>query len=50
MMFNDRMLIVATQTSQAVGAAYALKRIPNNDRCVVTYFGEGAASEGMTKT
>ncbi|KAJ6634129.1 2-oxoisovalerate dehydrogenase subunit alpha, mitochondrial [Pseudolycoriella hygida] len=37
---------LATQTSQAVGAAYALKRRPNNDRCVVTYFGEGAASEG----
>lgn len=32
---------------QAVGAAYALKRRPNNDRCVVTYFGEGAASEGI---
>lgn len=31
---------------QAVGAAYAFKRQPNNDRCVVCYFGEGAASEG----
>lgn len=31
---------------QAVGAAYAFKRRPNNDRCVITYFGEGAASEG----
>lgn len=31
---------------QAVGAAYALKRRPNNNRCVITYFGEGAASEG----
>lgn len=36
----------ATQMPQAVGAAYALKRRPNNNRCVVTYFGEGAASEG----
>lgn len=36
----------ATQMPQAVGAAYALKRRPNNDRCVITYFGEGAASEG----
>lgn len=31
---------------QAVGAAYAMKRRPNNDSCVVCYFGEGAASEG----
>lgn len=31
---------------QAVGAAYALKLRPDNQRCVVTYFGEGAASEG----
>ncbi|XP_052754827.1 2-oxoisovalerate dehydrogenase subunit alpha, mitochondrial [Galleria mellonella] len=37
---------LATQMPQAVGAAYALKRIPNNDRCVICYFGEGAASEG----
>lgn len=37
---------LATQIPQAVGAAYAFKRQPNNDRCVVTYFGEGAASEG----
>lgn len=37
---------LATQIPQAVGAAYALKRIPKNDRCVITYFGEGAASEG----
>lgn len=36
----------ATQMPQAVGAAYAFKRQPNNDRCVVCYFGEGAASEG----
>lgn len=39
-------LISATQMPQAVGAAYALKRRPNNNRCVITYFGEGAASEG----
>lgn len=39
--------ISATQMPQAVGAAYALKRIPNNNRCVLTYFGEGAASEGI---
>lgn len=32
--------------SQAVGAAYAFKQRPNNQRIVVTYFGEGAASEG----
>lgn len=37
---------LATQMPQAVGAAYALKRQPDNDRCVVVYFGEGAASEG----
>lgn len=37
---------LATQMPQAVGAAYAFKREPNNDRCVVCYFGEGAASEG----
>lgn len=39
---------LATQIPQAVGAAYALKRRPNNKACVVTYFGEGAASEGDT--
>lgn len=38
--------MAATQIPQAVGAAYALKRQPNNDACVVCYFGEGAASEG----
>lgn len=32
--------------SQAVGAAYAFNMKANNKRCVVTYFGEGAASEG----
>ncbi|EAT39862.1 AAEL008366-PA [Aedes aegypti] len=37
---------LGTQIPQAVGAAYAFKRQPNNDRCVITYFGEGAASEG----
>ncbi|KOB73107.1 hypothetical protein OBRU01_10161 [Operophtera brumata] len=31
---------------QAVGAAYAFKRVPNNERCVICYFGDGAASEG----
>lgn len=41
-----RTTISATQLPQAVGAAYALKRRPNNNRCVITYFGEGAASEG----
>ncbi|XP_072932429.1 2-oxoisovalerate dehydrogenase subunit alpha, mitochondrial isoform X2 [Epargyreus clarus] len=37
---------LATQMPQAVGAAYALKRVPDNDRCVICYFGDGAASEG----
>ncbi|KAL4709752.1 hypothetical protein ACJJTC_005555 [Scirpophaga incertulas] len=37
---------LATQMPQAVGAAYALKRTPGNQRCVICYFGEGAASEG----
>ncbi|XP_075145028.1 branched chain keto acid dehydrogenase E1 subunit alpha [Haematobia irritans] len=37
---------LSTQMPQAVGAAYGLKRLPNNDRIVVCYFGEGAASEG----
>ncbi|XP_061437568.1 2-oxoisovalerate dehydrogenase subunit alpha, mitochondrial [Lethenteron reissneri] len=36
---------LATQIPQAVGAAYAYKRA-NNDRVVICYFGEGAASEG----
>uniref|UniRef100_A0AAG5CYF1 2-oxoisovalerate dehydrogenase subunit alpha n=1 Tax=Anopheles atroparvus TaxID=41427 RepID=A0AAG5CYF1_ANOAO len=39
---------LATQIPQAAGAAYAFKLQPNNKRCVVTYFGEGAASEGDT--
>lgn len=37
---------LATQIPQAVGSAYALKRRPNNDRVVIVYFGDGAASEG----
>ncbi|XP_061399542.1 2-oxoisovalerate dehydrogenase subunit alpha, mitochondrial-like [Musca vetustissima] len=37
---------LSTQMPQAVGAAYAMKRRPNNDSVVVCYFGEGAASEG----
>ncbi|XP_043918699.1 2-oxoisovalerate dehydrogenase subunit alpha, mitochondrial [Protopterus annectens] len=36
---------LATQIPQAAGAAYALKR-ENNNRAVICYFGEGAASEG----
>ncbi|XP_071445239.1 2-oxoisovalerate dehydrogenase subunit alpha, mitochondrial [Hetaerina americana] len=36
---------LATQLPQAVGAAYAYKRAKNG-LCVITYFGEGAASEG----
>lgn len=39
---------LSTQIPQAVGAAYAFKREPDNKRCVITYFGEGAASEGDT--
>jgi 2-oxoisovalerate dehydrogenase E1 component alpha subunit len=39
---------LSTQIPQAVGSAYALKRRPNNDRCVIVYFGDGAASEGDT--
>lgn len=37
---------LATQMPQAVGSAYVYKLNPNNDRIVVCYFGEGAASEG----
>lgn len=37
---------LATQMPQAAGAAYALKRVPNNQRVVMCYFGDGAASEG----
>lgn len=36
---------LATQMSQAVGAAFAYKRKRNN-KCVITYFGDGASSEG----
>lgn len=36
---------LATQIPQAVGAAYGLKR-SSGDKCVIVYFGEGAASEG----
>ena len=36
---------LATQMSQASGAAYAVKR-SGKEACVVCYFGEGAASEG----
>eukprot|EP00794_Sanderia_malayensis_P020389 gene20389-22400_t len=36
---------LATQMPQASGAAYAFKRAKNN-KCVICYFGEGAASEG----
>ncbi|KAK7873206.1 hypothetical protein R5R35_006414 [Gryllus longicercus] len=36
---------LGTQLPQAAGAAYGLKRL-GTGRCVITYFGEGAASEG----
>lgn len=36
---------LATQIPHAAGAAYALK-IEGGDKCVICYFGEGAASEG----
>jgi 2-oxoisovalerate dehydrogenase E1 component alpha subunit len=39
---------LTTQLPQAVGSAYVFKRQPNNQRCVVVYFGDGAASEGDT--
>ena len=39
---------LATQIPQAVGSAYVFKREKNNERCVVVYFGDGAASEGDT--
>lgn len=39
---------LATQIPQAVGSAYVFKRQPNNQRCVIVYFGDGAASEGDT--
>lgn len=37
---------LTTQLPQAAGSAYVLKRLPNNQRIVVVYFGDGAASEG----
>lgn len=37
---------LATQIPQAVGSAYVFKRQKNNQRCVIVYFGDGAASEG----
>lgn len=37
---------LGTQLPQAAGAAYAFKRRPGNESCVICYFGEGAASEG----
>ena len=37
---------LATQMPQASGAAYALKR-SGKSACVVCYFGDGAASEGI---
>jgi 2-oxoisovalerate dehydrogenase E1 component alpha subunit len=39
---------LTTQLPQAVGSAYVFKRQANNKRCVVVYFGDGAASEGDT--
>jgi 2-oxoisovalerate dehydrogenase E1 component alpha subunit len=36
---------IATQLLHAVGAAYALK-MENNPACTVTFFGDGASSEG----
>ncbi|KDR17244.1 2-oxoisovalerate dehydrogenase subunit alpha, mitochondrial isoform X2 [Zootermopsis nevadensis] len=36
---------LTTQLPQAVGSAYAYK-LAKNGQCVITYFGEGAASEG----
>lgn len=37
---------LATQIPQATGAAYAYKMEGTGDKCVICYFGEGAASEG----
>ena len=37
---------LATQIPHATGAAYALKREGDQDRIVLCYFGDGAASEG----
>lgn len=38
--------IIAAQTSHAVGAAYAIKLRNEQDRVVLTTFGDGATSEG----
>ncbi len=37
---------LSTQIPQAAGAAYAYK-LAKNGLCVVCYFGDGAASEGL---
>lgn len=37
---------LTTQLPQAAGSAFAFKQKQDNDRIVVCYFGEGAASEG----
>ncbi|CCG58716.1 Protein CBG00460 [Caenorhabditis briggsae] len=37
---------LTTQLPQAVGSAYAFKQQKDNQRIVVVYFGDGAASEG----
>lgn len=37
---------LGTQLPQAAGHAYAIKRSADPDRCVVTFFGDGSASEG----
>jgi pyruvate dehydrogenase E1 component alpha subunit len=39
-------IIVASQTLQAVGIAYAMKYRGEKDSAVVTFFGDGATSEG----
>ena len=39
---------IATQMSQASGAAYAYKRAQNG-LCCITYFGDGGSSEGKQK-
>ena len=40
---------IATQMSQATGAAYAYKRA-HNGLCCITYFGDGGSSEGDANT
>ncbi len=39
---------IATQMSQAAGAAYAFKR-KQNKQCVITYFGDGNLSNRVEK-